>query len=54
MLSYVCHAGLASGGQQGKTGRTALSSLSATGPGELEFGSEPNERLLSLACITLS
>src|SRR6476661_1335262 len=33
MLSYACHAGLASGGQQGKTGRIALSSLSATRPG---------------------
>jgi hypothetical protein len=28
--------------------------LECDGAGELEFGSEPNERLLSLACITLS
>ena len=45
MLSYACHAGLASGGQQGKTGRTALSSLSATGPGSCSSEPKPNERL---------
>src|SRR4051795_8586412 len=42
--SAFCHAGLASGGQQGKTGRIALSSLSATRPGSWS-SDRPNERL---------
>ena len=42
MLSWACHAGLASGGQQGKTGRIALSCLSATRPGS--WSSDRTER----------
>ena len=51
VLSYACHAGLASGSQQGKWAGCLLL-LECDEAGELVFG--PDERLVSLACIILS